>query len=78
MYVLRQFHPAIGVCEVGDRPYEEKQGYQPRKDIEETGLILLLHVNAVGNYEDVERDGEPQQKGKHTNRDPKPAIIDAA
>ena len=75
--ILADHGPSIGVCEIGNRPYEVPDDSDEWKDVENPDFALFLHVGFVGDYEDVEGDGQPNQKKEDADCNPYSSQIDS-
>jgi hypothetical protein len=67
--VASQHDPTVGVCEVCDGPDEKEGSDDSGEDVEDTSTVVLLHVEAVGDDEEVEADREPDEGRENTDHD---------
>ena len=76
--VLGQHHPPVGVSEVSDWPDDEEEEYYGLEDIGEAGALVFLHVDAVGQVEVVERNGEEYEGREDADDDAYDSVLDSA
>ena len=75
-HVLAHPYPAVGVCDVGDGPDKEEHKGEKGEEVPEEGLVVLLHVDAVRDEEEVEGDGEPDGQHHHAHTHSDPSVCD--
>ena len=77
-YIPAEHDPPIGIREVSDGPECEEDEGDEGEYVEDAGGLVFLHVDAVGDVEDVEGDGQEDEGDEEADEDAYDPVFDSA
>lgn len=76
-YILPEHDPAISIRKISDGPECEEDEGDEGEDVEDASGLVFLHVDTVGDVEDVEGDGEEYQGYEEADKDAHDSVFNS-